>query len=382
MAAVLALIAAVGWGSSDFAAGTASRRSSPESVVLFTHFVAALCLLPLAVVTGSPTSVDLGWGAIAGLGGAAGALLLYRGLAKGMMAVVAPVTAAGAAAIPVIFGLAQGERISMLGIAGIALALGAIVLMSWIPSEPDADELPPPAVAAPAEPAGETLAPPVVREALVWRHSWIVPTLMAAAVLLAAATAVTPALAALIEGSELPPGGLMTLAFGAMTALVTIVGVVVLLPVIRPPAAPQGRRRLTFRQPGLIEAVFSGVGFGLFFVALAETSSDAGTWPLVSARGISVLLFVLAGGLTGLAITPAANSHGFIFLAGVFDALATISFLLATRSGLLSVAAVLSSLYPGVTVLLARVVTKERCGRTQVVGLAVAGSAVGLLALA
>ena len=55
------------------------------------------------------------------------------------------------------------------------------------------------------------------------------------------------------------------------------------------------RRRLAFRQPGLVEAVFSGVGFGLFFVALAETSSEAGTWPLVSARGISVLLFVLAG---------------------------------------------------------------------------------------
>ncbi len=412
MAAVLALIAAVGWGSSDFAAGSASRRSTAESVVLFTHFVAALCLVPLALTAGTPASQDLVWGIGAGLGGALGALLLYRGLAKGMMAVVAPVTAAGAATIPVVFGLARGERITVIGMAGIALALGAIVLMSLSPSEPGPvdvvvpsdnpfDRPPlvdgrvdaPPVSAVPVEPSIGNTADPTEEgaeavgadEALVWRRPWIVPTLMIVAVLLAAATAVTPTVAALAAGTDLPPGGVMALVFAGGTTLVVLVGIVVLLPVMMPPrraGSNRGRRRRVLRQPGLVEAVFSGVGFGMFFVALAQTSTDAGMWPLVSARGTSVMLFIGAAGLAGVAITPAAETRGSILVAGVFDAVAAISFLLASQRGLLAIAAVLSSLYPGVTVLLARVVTKERCGRTQLIGMVVAGSSIGLLALA
>ncbi len=421
MAAVLALIAAVGWGSSDFAAGSASRRSTAESVVLFTHFVAALCLLPLALIGGTPASRDLVWGIGAGLGGALGALLLYRGLAKGLMAVVAPVTAAGAATIPVVFGLARGERITVIGLAGVALALGAIVLMSLSPSQPGSVESVkhcenpfdrPPLIGsrvdaysvstlatgtdvhigAPSAAADEASVDPkvdakqvdIADDALVWRRPWIVPTLMIGAVLLAAATAVTPTIAALAAGTDLPTGGLMTLVFAGGTTLVVLVGIVVLLPVMMPPrrvTSGSGGRRRVLRQPGLVDAVFSGVGFGMFFVALSQTSTDAGMWPLVSARGTSVMLFIGAAGLAGVAITPAAETRGSILVAGVFDAVAAISFLLASQRGLLAVAAVLSSLYPGVTVLLARVVTKERCGRMQLVGMAVAGSSIGLLAL-
>ncbi len=159
MAALLALLAAVSWGSSDFLAGNASRRSSAVSVVILTHFASVVALILVAVdfgpvwtslsamacgggydgvgwagprIVGDPTTSDIGWGLAAGLGGGFGAMLLFRGLGRGSMAVVAPVTAAGAAIIPVFAGLATGDSLSTLALAGIALALVAIVLVSLV----------------------------------------------------------------------------------------------------------------------------------------------------------------------------------------------------------------------------------------------------------
>ena len=79
---------------------------------------------------GSPAPADIAWGLAAGLGGGFGAMLLFRGLGKGSMAVVAPITATGAAMIPVFAGLLQGESISTFGALGVVLALAAIVMVS------------------------------------------------------------------------------------------------------------------------------------------------------------------------------------------------------------------------------------------------------------
>ena len=68
-------------------------------------------------------------------------------------------------------------------------------------------------------------------------------------------------------------------------------------------------------------------------------------------------------------------------LAGVLDAVAAMFFVLSTRSGLLSVGAVLASMYPAVTIVLARFVSQERIARRQVVGLVLAAGAVSMLAI-
>jgi drug/metabolite transporter (DMT)-like permease len=129
---VLALAAAASWGSSDFVAGLASRRASGLSVVVAAHLTGLVALLVAA-----PVLADLpanggaaGWGAAAGICGGMGAALLYRGLAIGRMAVVAPVTAAGAAALPTAAGLLLGNGLDPLALGGIALALPAVVLIA------------------------------------------------------------------------------------------------------------------------------------------------------------------------------------------------------------------------------------------------------------
>jgi drug/metabolite transporter (DMT)-like permease len=135
MAAVLALSAAVAYGVGDFLGGVASRRVPPTAVVLWSHVVGLILLVALApVVGGDLTPRALAVGAAAGLVGGVGIALFYRALAVGSMSVVAPIAALLSAAVPVLAGLGGGERPSGAALAGIALALGAIVLVSREPS--------------------------------------------------------------------------------------------------------------------------------------------------------------------------------------------------------------------------------------------------------
>ena len=141
MIELLALGSAVFYGAADFYGGLTARRANTIATVVVTQFVglvlllAVLPFLPAAVV--SPR--DWLWGIGAGLSGGVGVALLYRALAVGTMAVVAPVTAVCAAIIPVLFAFAMGERLRLLTIAGIALALVAIALVSQQPAVPDPD---------------------------------------------------------------------------------------------------------------------------------------------------------------------------------------------------------------------------------------------------
>jgi drug/metabolite transporter (DMT)-like permease len=77
-----------------------------------------------------PSLRAVAWGLASGLAGGAGTLVLYRGLARGQMSVVGPVSAVGAAVVPVAAGVALGERPSMLAVAGVLVALPAIVLVA------------------------------------------------------------------------------------------------------------------------------------------------------------------------------------------------------------------------------------------------------------
>jgi drug/metabolite transporter (DMT)-like permease len=132
VAYVLALVSAALYGAADFIGGLASRRAATVLVVIVTQaagLILLAILLPL-LPDASASRPDLLWGVAAGLSGSAGVALLYRALAIGTMAIVAPTTAVCAVAIPVLAGVALGERPPAITVAGIALALVAIVLVS------------------------------------------------------------------------------------------------------------------------------------------------------------------------------------------------------------------------------------------------------------
>ncbi len=131
MAVLLALGCAVVYGASDFLGGLASRRTSVFGVVAFSQLAGLLALVALLPWLGGRVGpADLGWGAAAGVAGAAGLVVFFRTLARGVMSVVAPVTAVTAAAVPVLVGLAGGDRIDLWAALGILLALAAVVLVS------------------------------------------------------------------------------------------------------------------------------------------------------------------------------------------------------------------------------------------------------------
>lgn len=131
MAVALALGGALIYGCADFCGGLATRRSGVTAVVLLGQCAGLLVLLPaLALVAGTLDGVSMAWGAAAGTVGAVGLLLFYRGLAVGPMAVVAPLTAVTAAAVPVAAGVAFGERPSPLALVGVAGAVVAVALIS------------------------------------------------------------------------------------------------------------------------------------------------------------------------------------------------------------------------------------------------------------
>jgi drug/metabolite transporter (DMT)-like permease len=128
---LIALVAACSYGVGDFLGGLASRRASWLPVTVWAELVG---LIPLGLATywlSRPTlGADAAWGAAAGVIGAAGIGLLYRGLGAGTMSVVAPITAVCATALPVIAGLAFGERPTLQAFMGIGIAIAAIVLIS------------------------------------------------------------------------------------------------------------------------------------------------------------------------------------------------------------------------------------------------------------
>lgn len=134
MAVLLALVAALAYGLSDFVGGVASKRVSPWAVALGAQAAGAVVVLLIAlVVHGSPTSGDLRWAVVAGLGNGVGTAFLYRGLAAGRMGVVAPISAVGAALVPVAAGVVSGERPGVPVWVGILAALPGIWLVSREP---------------------------------------------------------------------------------------------------------------------------------------------------------------------------------------------------------------------------------------------------------
>jgi drug/metabolite transporter (DMT)-like permease len=273
MTVAFALPAAVGFGVADFAGGLATRRSCGTfTVIALAQFAGAAVLLPaLILVPGRPSAAAAGVGALAGLAGSLGLVWYFRGLARGPMGVVAPLSALTSAGLPLVVGVTAGESAGPVTVCGIAVALLAIAL------------------------------------------------------------------------------------------------------------ATAGTRHDQAAAGGLLLGIGSGVGFGVFFVALNATPPDSGLWPLLAAKVASVAVFGSLMLARRSSIDVPWRRYGLIVLSGTADMVANVLFLLATRAGALSVSAVLVSLYPVVVVVLARFVLRERLTWLQATSVALAVTASALL---
>jgi uncharacterized membrane protein len=131
---LLAVATAAVWGTADFCGGKASQRA-PALAVSVLSKIAGLPVLALGVALagGHPTARGLGWGALAGLFGMAGVILLYRGLASGAMTIVAPVTAVTSALVPFLIGITLDGAPRLAAMVGAACAVAAIALVSTGP---------------------------------------------------------------------------------------------------------------------------------------------------------------------------------------------------------------------------------------------------------
>jgi drug/metabolite transporter (DMT)-like permease len=212
---------------------------------------------------------------------------------------------------------------------------------------------------------------------------------------------VAPLSAVVGAGLPLAVGVLGGERLGPVSVLAVVVALVAIL------LATAGTRKDAAASTGLLLGLAAGVGFGLFFVGLNATPPDSGLWPLLAGRVASVTL--LAGlvlrhhlplptrsragtlapipGESPVSTRRVAHSRTLapvvlMVVSGVFDTLANVLFLVATRLGDLGISAVVVSLYPVVVVLLARVVLGERLSRTQLLAAVLALTASALLAAA
>ncbi len=186
--------------------------------------------------------------------------------------------------------------------------------------------------------------------------------------------AVIPVLFAIVRGERPSPPALV----GIGCALVAVV---LVSAASTPNAAPRASARRALA-PGIPEAIVSGTAFGFFFIALAQTHPDAGLYPLVTTRIVSMVVLGLAGGVLRISLRIVRAAFAIVAACGALDMAANICYVLAVHRGPLAVVAVISSLYPASTVALAAVLLHERLGRTQWAGVGIALGGVVCISLA
>jgi drug/metabolite transporter (DMT)-like permease len=135
------------------------------------------------------------------------------------------------------------------------------------------------------------------------------------------------------------------------------------------------------RPAGLGLALLAGAGFGGFFTALDQVGENAVFWPLAAGRLTACVLMVAFAFSTGRSLIPQVPPLVLLTLLGLLDVGGNLFFLLAVQIGRLDVAAVLASLYPAVTTILAWLINKEHMTRLQVMGAAVAVLAIALITI-
>ena len=283
MAALLALLSSLSWGTSDFMGGLAARRVGSVRVLAVSYPSGAVLItfLALVIIPGQWSWSTVTIGLVAGSVGALAIGLLYAALSRGQMGIVSPITAVLSGAVPVVVGVVLGESLSALALAGVAVAGIAVVLVS--------------------------------RESGPHRRTPIRAVLLAAG---------------------------------------------------------------------------SGLAIGIYLSVIGTAPADSGIWVATMGRWFSTalvlsILVILIWRARG---TSSGDRPAFpwnlALAAGALDALANAIFQLAAQRGLLAIVAVIGSLYPAATVILARVLLKETMSRVQLVGVVLALLAASTLTLA
>jgi drug/metabolite transporter (DMT)-like permease len=182
-------------------------------------------------------------------------------------------------------------------------------------------------------------------------------------------------------GAALLPA-VLGVATGERPAAIAWVGILVALPgiwlVSREPTPVDA---VTGTAEGLVDGVLAGLGFGLLFAALGQVPEESGFWPVMGTQVVSLLAVAVSSVALGGDPLPRRRADWSGLTAGFLATLAVVGFMLARQQGLLSIAAVLTSLYPAATVLLATVLLHERLHRPQSVGLALCAASVVCVAL-
>ncbi|HSJ45355.1 MAG TPA: EamA family transporter [Euzebyales bacterium] len=170
-------------------------------------------------------------------------------------------------------------------------------------------------------------------------------------------------------------------ALGERPTLLAAVGIVLGVVAVTIVAAGRRVERRAALSTGPLLALLGGAGFGVFFVLLDRTPDGSGLWPFVGARASSLVMLglIVAVGRAGL---PSREAMPLVALSGGLDMLANVMFLLAARTGLLTIAALLTSMYPIVVVVLARHLLAERLGRPQQLAVGLSLAAVGVITVA
>lgn len=125
----------------------------------------------------------------------------------------------------------------------------------------------------------------------------------------------------------------------------------------------------------------SGVGFGLYFILIHQAGQESTLWPLVGSRLGGMLMLLVFALFARPSLSLARPVWPIVLVNATLDVTANGLYILSAQIGRLDVAAVLGSLYPGLTVLLAWLLLKERVNRLQLVGILVALAAIGLIAI-
>jgi uncharacterized membrane protein len=243
--------------------------------VFISQIVGMSLALALALALGETwfSGADLGWSIAGGIAGGIGITSLYRALSIGRMAVVAPVTAVLAAMIPVAVGFVTEGLPNQVVLAGIALAVVAVLLVSRVEDEADG------------------------------------------------------------------------------------------------------------RSAGLGLALLAGIGFGLFGVCIGQLSDGHVFGPLTVVRATEAIMLVGVIVVSRSPWRPPRDLVVAICVVGVLDMAGNGAYILSAQAGTLAVAAVLSSLYPVTTVILATLILRERVTRTHAIGIALAATAVAMIAI-
>jgi drug/metabolite transporter (DMT)-like permease len=132
---------------------------------------------------------------------------------------------------------------------------------------------------------------------------------------------------------------------------------------------------------GVAAGLIAGAGFALLFIGLNRAGSGSGLWPVVVAQVAEQVVICGAAAVTGNFRLPGARSGWLAAITGVTGAVGTILYFFATHDGFLAVTAVLTSLYPAITIVLARSLLGERLTTLRLAGLALAAACVALIAI-